>query len=63
MFGDQEKSCIYLYKKDATTHFDALLAADPGIVAETSGIVEETADRDGEWHCVRWCMVVYGDAR
>ena len=43
MFGDPSKSCIHLYKKDETTHYDALVA-DPGIVAESSEI-------DGEWHC------------
>jgi hypothetical protein len=44
MFGDPSKSCIHLYKQDATSHYEALLVAGPPIVAESSDI-------DGEWHC------------
>ena len=62
LFGDTSSQRVHLYKKDAETHYDALLPKEES----KSGIIPESPRKcvDGVWWCmVRWCMVVYGGVR
>jgi hypothetical protein len=65
-FGDPSKSRIRLYQKDEGRHYDALVAAVPGSVAESPEAFVSAADNDNASDSssggVQWCAVVYGGA-
>jgi hypothetical protein len=48
LYGENSKRCIRLYKKDAVTHYDALVPAVSAVPLQTGTVAESS--ETGEWH-------------